>query len=88
MKTLTIKLIEWSDIKAWWKDRTDPKRIRENAKDALDYVDGRWSGEVETIINAHYPDLYKEEFDEKYTDFVIDLKETLCGICQEAKKLI
>lgn len=87
MKTITIWLLQWSDIKQWWKDRTEPKRIRENAKDALDYVEGRWSGEVETIINAHYPELYTGD-DERYTDFVIDLKETLCGICQEAKNLI
>lgn len=88
MRTVKINIIQWSDIKQWWKDRTEPKRIRENAKDALDYVDGRWSGEVETIINAHYPELCTAEFDERYTDFVIDLKETLCGICQEAKNLI
>lgn len=87
MKRITIKIPEWSDIKQWWKDRTDPKRIRENAKDALDYVDGRFAGKVEDVVCAHYPDLYAEDA-EKYTDLVIDLKETLCGICQEAKKLI
>lgn len=88
MKRITIKVLEWSDIKAWWKDRTEPKRIRENAKDALDWVDAVWAGKVEDIIDAHYPKLGNGADMDKYTALVNDLKLTLSNFCETAKTFI
>lgn len=88
MKTLTIKIIEWSDIKAWWKRKREPSVIRENAKEAVDYVEERWKSVVEKVIEAHYPELGDGADIERYTDFVIDLKETVREICEDAKKFI
>lgn len=88
MKRITIKVLEWSDIKAWWKDRTEPKRIRENAKDALDYVEGVWAGLVEEIIESHYPELGSNADMDKYTALVDNLKLAVSEICKTAKTFI
>lgn len=88
MRTVTINIIQWSDIKEWWKRLREPSRIRQNAKDAVDYVEERWKSQVEKIIGAHYPELGDGADIDRYNDFVIDLKETVSEICEDAKKYI
>ena len=88
MKKITIKIPEWSDIKEWWRAKRGPKQIRENAKNALDYVGEVWKSKVETIIEAHYPELGDGADEDRYTDLVIDLRTTVEEICEDAKKFI
>lgn len=88
MKTITIKIIQWSDIKQWWLDRFGVRTIKRNAREMCDFIESKFNHELEGIIAKHYGDDFWAKDGQAYTNCVCNLKERLEEICEEAKKLI
>lgn len=88
MKTVTIKIIQWSDIKQWWLDRFGVRTIKNNARDMCDFIWGVYNSDIEDIIQKHYGDELYNRNPEVYEDFVYELKSHLETVCDKAKEII
>ena len=88
MKTITIKIIQWSDIKQWWLDRFGVRTIKSNAREMCDFIDGIYGSKIEEIIEKHYGDLWYKHDPGMYNDFILDMKEVLHEACKKAKEII
>lgn len=88
MKTITIKIYQWYDIKQWWLDHFGVRTIKNNAREMCDMIEGVYEYQIEEIINKHYGDELFNRDPETYNNCVCELKANLKDICNEAKKII
>lgn len=88
MKTITIKIIQWSDIKQWWLNHFGVRTIKENARDACNFIEGVYECKIEEIIYKHYGDELFNRDPETYNNCVCELKRELEDTCNKAKEII
>lgn len=88
MKTITIKIIQWSDIKQWWLDHFGVRTIKRNAREVCDFIWGVYNHDLEGIIRKHYGDELFNSNPKVYEDCVLELKEHLENICKQAQEII
>lgn len=88
MKTITIKIIQWSDIRQWWLNRFGVRTIKNNARDACNWIEGVYEYEIEKIIDKYYGDELFNRDPETYNKCVCELKTKLEEICDKAKEII